>query len=454
MKDDHDVTVSSGSEIQLKRVAGFWSLVFFGIVFMNPTGALAMLGYTQIVSQGHSLLVFLTGTIVVFFTCKSYTKMVRVFPNSGSAYTYTSKGLNSKVGFLVGWTMLLSYVLIPMFIFTLTSLYLNRVFPFFSSAVWMIIITAAVLAVSIIGLKLSDILNTCATFIQFAVAIVFAALATVYLVSHGTALGYSAVVFNPPTFTLTGMLMASTLAVLSFLGFDGITTITEESTIPPEKVAKAIVVAVLLQGIILCGLAYISSLLFPDYLKISNPDTISYDLQTLVGGPTYNFVVIMVTQFLTLMATSTAVTAASRLLYAMGRDGVIPKRVFGHLGKKYSTPTWNVIIIIVLCLIGGLIFEWSLIASLVSFGAMFGFACVNLAVIRHFFFVKKERKIFGNLILPFVGFALILYVMLSTATICKIVGFSWLACGIVYLAIRWSCSEKFRETIDRGMDVN
>ncbi|MNB86206.1 Putrescine importer PuuP [compost metagenome] len=452
MKAMETATQEMGHELKLKRSIGFISLVVFGLVFMNPASALSYFGYTQIGSGGHSVLVFLTGTVVVFFTCLSYAKMVQMFPSSGSAYVYVSKGLNSKAGFLVGWAMLLDYALIPMFIFTLTGLYMNRNFGIFPADVWMVIFAVAVLIVNFLGLKVADLFNRSAVLIQIGFAMIFAILSAIYLAEHGIASGYSSVLYNPSSFSMSGIISTSTLAVLSFLGFDAISTVAEESKVSSKLVAKSIKMSVLIQGALLCGLAYVCSLLFPEPGLIEHPDTISYDLYMLVGGKTFTVVVIAISQFLTLMCTSTAVTAASRILYSMGRDEVLPKKVFGHLNKKFRTPTWNIIIIIGICIVGGLFLDWSTIASIASFGGMFGFALVNIAVIRYFYFIKKEKNLITNFIFPALGTASIIYVMIGTSTLCKIIAFSWIACGVVYLIIRYIYSDKFRRNIQNNVD--
>lgn len=447
-----NVTLNEDQNVKLKRTAGFWSLVFFGIVFMQPTSGLVYVGYTQIVSSGHSALTFLAGAIVVFFTCLSYAKMVEIYPNAGSAYTYTSKGLNSKVGFLVGWVMLLDYVLNPMLIFAIAALYLNRFVPAIPVFVWVLIFAVAVWAVNIVGLQIAKIFNFGAAIFQLLLAVAFAVLSTIYLLNNDH-ISVSEAIYNPDTFNFLGVLGGATIVILLFLGFDGISTVAEESTTSPKMVGNAIKTAVIIQAVILIILTIFASMLLPKFDQIENVDTIVYDLYTLVGGEVFNAIVLIVTQVLAILATNTIVMSGSRLLYAMGRDGVLPKKVFGYLSPQFQTPTRSIAAVIIVSVIGAYTIDWTHISEIVAFGAMVGFACVNITVIKVFFFDRKERKIFSNMIFPILGLAFVLVVMIGSSTMCKIVGGGWLVVGLVYLLVRYKSSETFRDAVNKGLDI-
>ena len=441
------------SEIKLKRTMGFWGLVFFGVVFMNPTAVLSFFGQAQIISMGHTTMVFMIGATAVILTALSYSKMVHAYPHAGSAYTYTSKGINPKLGFLVGWTMLLDYVLTPMFILTLMGLYLNRVFPVIPFYVWILITAGVALSINIIGLVIGKIFNVAAMAIQMGIVLSFSILAGIFIVNSGGETNFGKVILNPDTFSLAPTLTVATLAVLAFLGFDGMSTLAEESRIEAKIVGRAIITAVLVQATCLVGMAFLCSCVFPDYTTIKYPDTMAYDLFSEVGGSTFNLVVVTSQQFLNFMSMVASTTAASRLLFAMGRANVIPRPLFGHLSPRFRTPVYCSIFIMVLCLIGSVLISWEIIAEVVAFGAMFGFACVNLAVINKLFWKEKQGKPFRNLIMPLVGFIFVGFVMVNASMACKTIGSIWLICGIIYLVIRYSKSKSFKEAIDSGLEI-
>jgi len=443
-------TVTIESEAKLKRTLGFWGLVFFGIVFMSPTAVMTFFGYTQVTTQGHTVITFVFATAVVLLSALSYAKMVQVYPNAGSAYTYTTKTIGPKFGFVVGWAMMLDYMLTPMFMFTLTSLYLNRLYPFLPGPAWLVIVAILVFLINLVGFKLSKIFNTGAALFQFGLALIIATMGTIYTVKHGTALGYTGVIYNPDTFTMSGLLVASTVGILAFMGFDGISTVAEETTVKPKSVGRAIIVAVALQGACLIGLGYVCSILMPIYTEIANPDTVAYDIYNIVGGQTFTQIFLTIKCFLLLMGSATITTAASRLLFSMGRDGVLPKPL-AYISPKFNTPIKAVAFVVVICLIGGLTLNWETIAEIVSFGGMIGFAFVNISVIKHFWIKMKDRShVISNLILPLVGALSVVFVIYNSSVQCRTLGSIWMICGIAYLFIAYATSNKFKEAIHKG----
>ena len=437
---------------KLKREMGFWDLVLYGLVFMYPLAAINYLGYEQVVSNGHATLVYLGGGVIVFFTTLSYAKWVETFPNTGSAYFYTCRGVGPKSGFVVGWVMMLDYILTPLFIFIMIGEYMARNFPVLPFAVWMLLFAGIVFAINILGLKLSKIFDVGMLTIIMIIAISVSVLSAIYLRSNDISLWNPAVIYNADTFDFGNVSMAAALVLLSFLGFDAITTLSEESKCTPKNVSKAVIVAVIAQALLLGFLAYVGSCVFPDANMIEDPDTVAYELYMTIGGENFNFVMNLLSQFGLLACASCATTGATRVLYAMGRDNVLPRKIFGHLDKK-GIPSYCVIVVMGLSIVGALFLEWAVVAEIVSFGAMFGFMFVNISCIRYFWFKKKEKKVLRNLICPIIGLAGVIFVLIKSAPICKIVGIIWIVCGLVYLIVKWKTSQDFRYAIKNGMDI-
>jgi amino acid transporter len=449
--ENNNGTLNSGKEVTLKRTMGFWSLVLFGVVFMGPSIILTIFGYEQTTTRGHTVITMAFASVVALISCLSYAKMVEVFPRAGSSYTYTTKSINPKLGFMAGWVMLIDYVIAPMFMLCIVALYMNRMYPFLPWQAWLLIVGAVVMVMNILGLKAAKAFNISAGLVQVGLAVLLSVLGVVFVQYHGTALGYTGVIYNSETFSMSSMMVASAVAVMSFMGFDGISTIAEETTVSPKMVGRAIVVAVVIQGCCLVGVGYVCSLLMPDYTQIENPDTVAVDLYTKVGGSLFSTIALTVKQFLVIMAACNVTTAASRLLYAMGRDGVLPKKFFGYLNPKYRTPTRPIFLVIIICVVGALLCDWSLIAEVVSFGGLFGFACVNLSVVSYFWIKKNDRtNPLRHLILPLIGFATVLFTVFNASIPCKILGVSWTAIGVIYLLISYKKSKKFKDAIDSG----
>lgn len=447
-----DKTITTNNEIKLERHYGFFSLVFFGLVFMGPSIILTIFGVEQITTNGHITLAMAIATVIAVISCLSYAKMVEVFPNAGSSYTFTTKGVNPKLGFMAGWAMLVDYCVSPMFMFAVCGRYFSRLYPVFSWQVWVLIVAAIVLIMNILGLKASKAFNLGAGILQLGMALLLSILGVMYLNSNGSPEPVSTVIFDTNDFTTMGLFAGIALAFMSFLGFDGITTLAEESTVSPKKMGNAIVVAVLLQGACLIGVGFVCSMMMPGEAYISNPDTVGVDLfNTVQNSTVFTSIVMTIKQCLVIMAAVNITTAASRLMYAMGRQGVLPNRVFGKLSARTHTPIINILICVVLYIVGSLFFDWVTLSEVVSFGGLFGFACVNIAVVNYFWIQGNDRKhVFRSLILPVIATCANIFAICFASTPCKVIGIIWTIIGIVYLFVGYKISPKFREAIDTG----
>lgn len=450
MSEKYDQTQKN--EVKLKRVYGFPSLVFFGLVFMGPSIILTIFGTEQITTNGHVTLAMAIAVAIAVVSCLSYAKMVEVFPSAGSSYTFTTKGVNPKLGFMAGWVMLVDYCVSPMFMFAVCGRYFSRMYPVFSWQVWVLIIAAIVLIMNVLGLKASKLFNLSAGILQLALALLLSVLGVVYLNTNGAPEPASTVIFDAGDFTAMGLFAGMAVAFMSYLGFDGITTLAEESTVSPKKMGHAIVLSVVLQGICLTGVGFICAMMMPRAADIANPDTVGVDLYNMVQSSTvFTNVCMTIKQVLVIMAAVNVTAAATRLMYAMGRQGVISNRVFGKLNKRFHTPVRNIIIVVILYCIGALFLDWVTLTEVVSYGGLCGFICVNIAVINYFWIQKRDRKhIWRCLILPVIATLADVFAICFASAPCKILGVSWTIIGIIYLIVRYKTSSQFREAIDSG----
>ena len=449
-QSNEPVAVAEG---KLQRELGFWALVAYGVVFMYPVAGLIYFPATQPWSGGHSTLSFLIGTVVVILTALGYQKMVAVFPQAGSAYTYASKGINGKVGFIVGWALLVDYVLIPTYCLTLFGLYCNAVLPMIPSWAFVILGAVVVFGSNMMGIKMGTLIEVLIGILAVAIVVLFVVLVIAHNIGHSIPLFQAKVILDPATFVPSGVVGASALAILSFVGFDGITTLTEEAKVSAKKIGKALMAAVIIQGAFLVLSEYCLSI-FQDWTTLSEGqlETAYRYMLGVMTSDGFAGVVVIIQQLSSLAVSVAAITAASRVLFSMGRDGVLPKKFFGHLSPKTNVPSNNITLLSVLTLVGALTLSWTLISEIVSFGACLAFLSVNVSVIVYFFFKKKEKKVISNLLIPLIAIAIFIYIITSLTVPCKIVGFSWMAVGIIYLLIRYNTSEEFKKCINEGMD--
>jgi putrescine importer len=218
---------------------------------------------------------------------------------------------------------------------------------------------------------------------------------------------------------------------LSFLGFDAVSTMSEEAKDPTRSVPKAIMIATIVSGLIFFGLSYVSQMVFPSN-NFEDVDSGSLDVMTTAGGQFLNtfFTAAYVAGCIGSALTSQA--SVARILFAMGRDGIMPRKVFGHVSLKFATPTFAILVVSVISL-AALWIDLGFLASIVSFGALVAFSAVNLTVIKHYFIDKGEKNVVSNLILPAIGFMLTAWLWTSLSFLTLEVGLIWLAIGFAWL---------------------
>jgi amino acid transporter len=232
---------------------------------------------------------------------------------------------------------------------------------------------------------------------------------------------------------------ATSFAALTYIGFDGVTTLAEEVRNPKRNILLATVLVCLFTGLFSGFQIYLAQQVWPDYNSFPNAETAFFDVSARVGG-TLLFNAIAIIVFIASLGSGLAGQAgAARLLYAMGRDGVLPKKFFSHLSRKTSTPDFNIILIAVLSIIISFIISYQGAAELLNFGAFLAFMGVNIAALRQFYFLRpagEKRNLFSDAIIPLLGFLVCFFIWISLPAPAKIVGGIWLITGLIFLFIK------------------
>lgn len=437
-----------GYQQELKRVLKFRDLVIYGMVFMSPVSAMTLFGIMFGLSNGHVVLSFLTAFVAMLFTAYSYGRMVQAFPIAGSTYSYTQRGIHPNLGFLSGWVMMLDYALIPMLLYLISASFANAFIPAVPIWVWVIFYALLVTAINLLGIETAAKANLVMTLFMLLAVIGFGISGVYYLVSgHSLSLINPNAIYHAGSFSSEALIRGAAIATVSFLGFDAITTLSEETDIKGNKIALAIIVATSLQTIIYLTVAYLGSAVAMELPAFDNPDTAFFIIAKEVGG---NFLQVFITLVIVVSGVATALagqSAASRLLYGMGRDRVIPRKFFAYLHPKHKTPWANIILMAVIGSIGAITLSLNTISDLVAFGALFGFTGVNLAVISYYFIKNKQRNVLKFLLLPLIGVLVSLYILFGLSTLAKIVGFTWLGLGLIYLVVRSLTSKEFTQNL-------
>jgi amino acid transporter len=336
---------------------------------------------------------------------------------------------------MVGWALLLDYIFLPMINYLVIGLYMQDYFPSTPQALWVIVAVVLVTGLNILGIRLMANMNLVFVAAQFIFIVVFAGMTIARLTGDAQVQSWTAPFYDSGT-ALGPIFAGAAILALSFLGFDAVSTLSEETEDPRRKIPRAIILCALVGGLVYIFQSYLGHLVFPDYKSFGDhQDTASADVMKFIGKDFLNsfFTACYVAgAFACAMASQASV---SRILFAMGRDGSLPKPIFYRLHHKYRTPvTAN--LIVGLFGLTALFISLATVSSMISFGALAAFSFVNLAVIKTYVIERGRRSgadIFKFAVIPFGGFAFTIYLWTQLSQLTFEVGLSWLAAGFLYL---------------------
>lgn len=424
----------------MKRVLTRADLILFGLVILTPTAPYPVYGIIQQVSHGHIAISYIIAMVAMLFTAGSYAKMAAAFPSAGSTYTFVQQTLSPIVGFLAGWAMILDYFLIPLESIIYAAITAARLVPVIPYTACVILFTIGITAVNLLGIKLMARANVLMMAVMTGCAFLFIILAAKYIVlrfGFGGLISSSGFI-RPQTFAVRPVMLGSAIATLSYIGFDAISTLAEDTVNPERDIGFSTILVCLLQTAICVLTVYLASLVWPHYNTFPQTETAILDVGQRIGG---SFMFGLLTFVLLVAGIASALTGqagASRLLFAMGRDGVISRSVFSYVHPRYATPTRAIWIVSLVSLAGALFMKFQIAVELLNFGAFAGFVLVNLSVIQHYFIRLRHRSgrdFLQNMIFPLLGAVICSYVWMNLSPKAKIVGFLWLGIGAIYLAV-------------------
>ena len=442
--------MTTQTEPHLKRTLGLAGLTLFGLTYMTAITVFTTFGFANLASDGHLPASYIAAAVAMIFTALSYGAMVRKYPVAGSAYTYTQQSFGGAVGFLTGWAMLLDYLFIPMINFMVIGTYMQTRFPDIPWQVFMLIALLGVFALNALGIKLINRVNFVIIAISVVMVVMFVALS---LQSMGGSEG-AATAIEPFMGELGPIFAGAGILALSFLGFDAISTLSEEAKNARRDIPRAIVLATVLGGLIFIIVSWAGAMAYsPDWGSMSEADLDSAGVGAMlaVGGESFANFGVAVYVAGAFGSGLTGSTSVSRILYSMGRDGVLPKP-FARIWTRYGTPIVAAAVVSAFALLG-LVIPLLTVSTMISFGALAAFSLVNLAVIRTYLFPKGGRTApptagewlrYG--LLPFIGFAMTLWLWTSLSGQTFLYGGIWLLLGVLVLS--WS-TKFFRRPVPK-----
>jgi amino acid transporter len=430
-------TSSGAGHTTLVRALGLRSLVLFGLAYMTPLIVLGIFGVVAAATAGASASAYLIALVAMLFTASSYGRMAAAYPVSGSAYTYVRRTIDPRIGFLTGWAVLLDYLFLPMVIWLIGAAYLEAQFPGVPGWLWVIGFILITTVLNVVGIKVADKANYLLMAFQLLVIVLFVALSVATVFRHAGAGGLvSASPFTGIGASFGGVTAGAAIAAYCFLGFDAVTTFTEEAIEPRKNMPRAIMLIALIGGAIFLIVAYTTQLVHPGG-EFSDSSSAALEIAKQIGGSLFGAVFLaglILAQFASGIA---AQASASRLLFAMGRDGTLPRSVFGTLSAKFRTPAANLVMVGVVGLLA-VFLDVATSTSFINFGAFVAFTLVNVSVIVYYFRQRAAGVVHNPLlyvVAPAIGAVITSYLLMQLDNRAIILGLCWLGVGIVVLAV-------------------
>jgi putrescine importer len=423
---------SAGSGPQLRRTLTLWDLLLYGIIVLQPVAPMSAFGALSDRGHGHVVTAILIAMVAMLCTAVSYGRMARVYPSAGSAFTYVAREIHPAAGYVTGWSMVMDYIVNPLICTIWCAGQAHEFAPGLPEWGWKIFFAVVFTLLNIQGIKTSARVNaTLAALMSGVVVIVFVTtIRYIFGHPHSDPHFFTRPFYDPKTFTFSDLFGCTSLAVLTYIGFDGISTLSEEAENPRRNIMLATVLTCLAVGILSASEVYVAQLVWPASEPFPDQNTAYVYAAARTWAPLFTILgaTLLVANFGSGMG---AQIGAARLLYGMGKSNALPKSFFGKIDAKHHVPRNNVVFIGVIVLVGSFFLTFEKGIELLNYGALIAFMGVNASAFTHYFVREPEKKI-TNFVMPVVGFFICLGLWWNLSVPAKIVGTIWMAAGIAF----------------------
>jgi amino acid transporter len=427
-----------GYRQELRRSLSTTDLIVYGLVFMVPIAPWAIFGTVYNEAKGMVPLVYLIGLVAMIFTAISYAQMSKAFPVAGSVYSYVGRGLDENVGFLAGWTILLDYLLVPTLLYVFAAESMSGIFPDLPKWIWIVVFLAVNTVINYIGISFTALVNRLFLAAELIFLVIFAVIA-ITAISRGTggARFTTAPLFDAADFSPALVATALSIAVLSFLGFDGIATLSEEAKGGRRAAGVAMISGLLLVAAFFVTQTWLAAMLVPDTESFTEDEAGNafFTIVERVSSHGWGIAFLAMNALAVGIANAVAAqSATSRVLFSMSRDGRLPG-FLSYVNPRTQVPERAILLVAGLTLVAGLFFvgQISLISSLVNFGALTAFLLLHASVVSYYGLRQRSGNVFLHWVAPVIGFLIIGYVLWNAEANAKIGGVVWLVIGVAVL---------------------
>jgi putrescine importer len=429
---------SAPSPARLRRVLGLWDLIIIGIVIIQPIAPMGIYGVISNKAGGHVVTTILIAMVAMLFTAISYGKMARAYPSAGSAYTYVGQEIHPALGYITGWAMVMDYILNPLICTVICSKLTQNILPGVPYWVLAICFAFAFTTLNLRGIKTSARINDVLAAGMTIVVVIFFAFVIRFvwgLHEYGAGL-FTQPFYNPETFSFAGVFRGTSIAVLTYIGFDAISTFSEEVENPRRNIMLATVLVCLITGVLSSLEVYAAQLVWGSKPFPQDMVESAFPLVAQRAGGFFLFHLLNFTILIANIGSGMgSQLGAARLLYGMGRSDGIPKKFFGAIEPKNRIPRNNVIFVGAIVLVGAFRIDYERGAELLNFGALIAFMGVNAAAFVRYY-LRAEKKHWANLVSPILGFLICLFIWRNLGRYAMLLGAFWMLVGISYGAIK------------------
>ena len=428
-----EAAVISDGAPRLRRTLTLWDLILYGVIVLQPVAPMSAFGALSDRGRGHVVTAILIAMVAMLFTAISYGRMARVYPSAGSAFTYVAQEIHPSIGYVTGWSMVMDYIVNPLICTIWCAQQAHEFAPALPVWGWKILFATVFTLLNIRGIKTSARVNAGMAAAMSAVIIVIFVTAIRYIFGHphNDPHFFTRPFYDPDTFSYDALFGCTSLAVLTYIGFDGISTLSEEAENPRRNILLATVLTCVVIGFLSAAEVYIAQLVWPASQPFPNPDTAYVWAAARTWAPLFTIVglTLVVANFGSGLG---AQIGAARLLYGMGRSNALPSSFFGAVDPKNHVPRNNVLFVGAITLIGSFFLSYGRGIELLNFGALIAFMGVNAAAFMRYFVRAEKKNVVTNLIPPVLGFLICFGLWLSLSRPAQIVGSIWMILGIAF----------------------
>lgn len=426
---------TAGSGAKLKRSLRYWDLVLYGLAYIAPFAPFSTLGFVWVESNGLIVLAYLLGAVCMYFTAQSYAVMTETLPTAGSVYGFARHSLGTFPGFIAGWMILLDYLLIPAFVYVLIAVALGSLLPGIDRGIWIVLMVAMTTCVNWFGITVTSRANFVAVALQVIIMVGFLILCVMALhAGKGNGALTLKPVFDAAAFDAGKIFSATSICIMSFLGFDAVSTLAEEVAGGDRRVVGRAIIAVLVfSAIFFVAVTWVLGNLLPG-LAIKDQAAAVYELAAWATGPWT--AAVLAWAYAGIVGLSNALpmqAGVARVVFAMGRDRQLP-RILARVHPRYHTPYMGMLVTATLSLGVALYMKDRLddLASVVNFGALSGFLFLHLSVLMYFGIKRRSAAWVKHWLVPLCGIVVVLAVFSGMSALAVKVGSVWLLVGLLY----------------------